>query len=1429
MDDAETPDEAQAIYDKIQGEDLAKGILARGPYSPFLASIPAAMADPTVFIPVVGATTKLGNVARIAALGAGQALITEGVLQQTQLTRDMTDSAINVAASGFISGGLGLGVLSAKARYQKRRLQAERAKENAEDIQAAKEAEQTAPYDEDVAKSVWNETAAKNHNAPTWDEVKDTLPQDFKDNLSRSTPEEIETYFAKLNEKPNQDASTIIKDINEEINQGKARVRESAKADVDEATDAFNRTEAGERVPPTRAEVNEEEVIKDLQEEVNNEASAVMRGKDPVEENTPPIERSFNNIIDDDYYQANLSLELPASPTPTARTRQQNFADALESEELTLLGPYPGIAREVAQEIREKGASNLRNRNLNAEEEAILREALEIRSGVGQLSKAALDDERLKRWASDVERLDATLEQVQAGIEVNVKNLPSRVAAVMEASRAINHANRITYARGDNLAYAGTADDFKGGMMLPNGDIYVGKESKNFTRNLMHEVGHNLIFNNIFRKGEVDYLREVAKRDGWLDTFKVNNRWSDAYKGRPDKEALFEEEAIVEAFANWVVDPRPIKDNKVIELFQKLKSYLREFIANLNEGVLGNPKVRGGPKDFVLDKEAEKIFAQAYEGGRLPEGYPEGKLELDEVVEDVAIDDMRFERIEQTEADLNYEHLIKYRPADEAAPITETGEAAVETFEYKPSLAPEDTRLWRGRLGISEYVNKGYGTFKGAVGFLSSSQRASLSPFPAAREFNFRLNNVENQPLAGHAKGKTLGKGDVETRTLQEQNRFTAKHLVEKKKHYGSYRKRIKEAGDKPLSRVKFDYEVGRVLRTGRESDIPEVNTSANNSKSILDHWNKEMERVGLEVKPRYYPTNWNRRAIEENQQEFIDALMTNKGITTKEEAYEFLQRTLRENNGTRITSPYKTADDSPIEIDLNNEALDKFFEDDIDQIIDTYLRTVVPDVQLKDMFGTINPSKLFEKYIYEDMQKAIKLNPKDAAALSRKARSDIVNLSNQVDELRGLNALGQDSPYAGLARVERGLRQYSFSNLLGGVTVSSLPELARLTAMAGFNRAFGTYAKTFGGNLKALKASKDEAIKQGAVIDMINASHTKINLGDDNLAPGTTKAERALEWNAKKMGVVTGLTHYTDATKIAASAEINDFILNTALKVEKGEKLADLVNQRDIIRLARIGIDEDVLKKIATEKANFQNNNGLLLAGIETWKDAETAAVMRNAVVKEVLSTIITPRPSNRPAWANKALVGRSLYFLKAFLFASDSHILQSNLAYADGRTLAGATMSLGLGMIVTALKDLARDGEVKDRSTRAWLTEAVDRSGLLGSLFFTDTVQAGITGHSLQAITSGAGKVSRYQERGLEGLLGPIYGGISKQAMQLSSNIWDGYLTENDFTRFKRALPFQNHFALNYALNSLVDNIAESRNLPKNLREAQKIYGEE
>lgn len=1560
MEDAETPDEAQAIYDKIQEEQVAKGILGSGPLNPFAASLPAVLADPSIFIPVVGGATKLGTIGRIAITGAGQALLTEAIIQQNQLTRTMTDSAINVVASGLFSGAAGAAAIGIRARYVKKAEATKRAEEEAafrvreneeatiRQAEAAKQAEvdaaaarearaqekaraeavakaqeeqavEAARVEEQATQTIREEfdttvrqdrvseavgegqaqraqaeettrtqaeqaqqteaesaadlaeafedttlsQAARNYeavreefNLPAYNDVQAYLPDEVRAVFANSTPEELRRILSQ----PAQEGEDAFGVITRDSKERKAALEENLK----ETQENVARMERGEEPIPTKAEQAEQELVEELTEKVNNEQSSILRGKDPVEENTRPIERSLDSIIDDDYYKAGIPEEpgrliegLDTSPYQRLETAAEGTSfkiktgDArkgdvvvngaillktLGNESRSLMGDFvpfdEGLA--VGRRILANGADNFRRSDLSDRDIQIIEEALEgstFSKDIRSQTVIRAQNERLERWARDVEKLNQAFNkfELRDTPDFNLSDLPSRTAAILDASRIINNANTIR-----------VDPSIQGGQMLPNGDIYIGKESRDFLKNLMHEVGHNLIYRGVLSDSEVAYLRQAAKDNGWLETFKVNNRWSDLYKDRPDKQALFEEEAIVEAFANWVADPRPVADSKVQQIFQKLREYLTSFIDMLNEGVLGNTHKGKAPKDFVIDEESERLFSEAYYGERTVRDYPEGIRTADDIVANVRNDPSRLDRLYPTDADLDYEHFIKYRPPEEAAPQpvsvarSAQGKVAEETTpevpEYEPSLDPADTRLWRGRLGIGEHINRGFSAFKGSVGFLSSSQRAIGSPFPTVREFNFRLNNVENLPLAGFAKGKTLGgKSDVEGRIQQATNQWQTKQLIDKKKVYSSYRERVKAEGGKPLDKTKFDYEVGRAFRTGQSSSIPEVNQSVRDTEALIGEINKRMVDVGLEVKPDYKPISWNTRAIDENQNKVLEIIEKNvPGIESRAQAAKVLQKSLRENNGTRTAEPYRVKTEEG-EYDLNIEELDEFFEDDINHVIYTYLRTALPDIELKGMFGTTNPNKLIERYVLEDLNKAIELNPNQSGKLVRRARDDIRNLQNQVDEMRGLNALGYNSPYAGLARIERGLRQYAFSNLLGGVAVSSLPELSRLVTTAGFKRAFGSYIGTFGKGLQTLKATKDEAVKQGAVADMITAQHVKINLGDDNLTPGTTKAEKILEWNARKMGVFTGLTHLTDGQKIAASAEINDFILRSALRVEQGEKLADIVNQRDLIRLARIGIDEETLRKIAKEKNNFQNNNGKLLAGIETWEDAELAMVMKNAVVKEVSSTVITPRPSNRPAWANKAVLGRSLYFLKSFFMASDSHIVQANLTYADGRTLTGATMALGLGMIVTAMKDLAAHGEVKERSVGEWIVNGIDRSGLTGSLFLSDTIQASVTGHSLQALASGGRVSSRYQDRGFEAALGPIVHGIPDKIMSLGSSIWDGYQTKQDYVRLKRTLPWQNHPAFNYILNKVVDSYAERYNLPENYREAIRQESQE
>lgn len=103
------------IRSSIEWEAEQRSIIERGPTSASIAGgILGGVADPLLFIPVVGALSKASAVGRAAlvvgANAAGGTLAQEAILQSTQELRTAEESALNVLGAAALGGILGAGV-----------------------------------------------------------------------------------------------------------------------------------------------------------------------------------------------------------------------------------------------------------------------------------------------------------------------------------------------------------------------------------------------------------------------------------------------------------------------------------------------------------------------------------------------------------------------------------------------------------------------------------------------------------------------------------------------------------------------------------------------------------------------------------------------------------------------------------------------------------------------------------------------------------------------------------------------------------------------------------------------------------------------------------------------------------------------------------------------------------------------------------------------------------------------------------------------------------------------------------------------------------------------------------------------------------------------------------------------------------------------
>ena len=101
--------------------------------------------------------------------------------------------------------------------------------------------------------------------------------------------------------------------------------------------------------------------------------------------------------------------------------------------------------------------------------------------------------------------------------------------------------------------------------------IWLSTQSKNPKQTLGHEGIHALKDMELFTKSEWNLLEKAAKDEGWLEKYKIRER----YEGL--SEAQMAEEAAAEAYGDYFANPKAIKNKGVQNLFERIKKFLQSI------------------------------------------------------------------------------------------------------------------------------------------------------------------------------------------------------------------------------------------------------------------------------------------------------------------------------------------------------------------------------------------------------------------------------------------------------------------------------------------------------------------------------------------------------------------------------------------------------------------------------------------------------------------------------------------------------------------------------------------------------------------------------------------------------------------------------------------------------------------------------------
>lgn len=660
---------------------------------------------------------------------------------------------------------------------------------------------------------------------------------------------------------------------------------------------------------------------------------------------------------------------------------------------------------------------------------------------------------------------------------------------------------------------------------------------------------------------------------------------------------------------------------------------------------------------------------------------------------------------------------------------------------------------------------------------------------------------------------------------------------------YKGYKKANK---GKTLTKRDFRIEIGKAMRRGDQHQIPEVAEAAKNIRTkTFDALKDEaiaqkLLPEGIEVSTaqsyltRIYNFDritarrdeWNQvldtwiGGIKGKAQRRVDELTAQgkkvpPGVKAEAGLTDIELRVTRDEITDNIlgTSSGRTSYDvvqlerGPLKervFNIPDERIEDFLESDIDIVMRQYVKTMAPDVELNRAFGDVTLKSNLEEInnAYAKKINAAKTE-KERVKLQKRQEADVRDIAAMRDRLRGTYKTPAD-PNAFFVRAGRSLRDFNFMRMLGGMTISALPDAARLIAVNGLKPVAKGVAQ-LATSPKRFNMTRAEAKKAAVGLDMVlNSRASSLAELTDAYQRGSA-FERGTRAASDTFSKLTLMSHWNSAMKQFSGVVTSDRILTESAKWAAGT-----ISKTSIKRMAASGIDEAMAKRIAGQFTKHGDDGTLKLAQGDKWDDIAAMDTFRSAVLKEVDRTIVTPGAGEKPLWTSSE-TGKMIFQFKTFAAAAHHKVLLADLQYRDASALNGFLISVGIGGLVYGLKQTMAGRDISDNPNQI-IVESMDKSGAFGYFWDANNMSAKLTNGEISVNKlAGADPVSRYASRNIIGaLLGPSIGTV-EDIRQVAGNISTGDFSDKDIRRVRKMLPGQNIFYMRQLLNSIEEEIAQ------------------
>lgn len=513
-----------------------------------------------------------------------------------------------------------------------------------------------------------------------------------------------------------------------------------------------------------------------------------------------------------------------------------------------------------------------------------------------------------------------------------------------------------------------------------------------------------------------------------------------------------------------------------------------------------------------------------------------------------------------------------------------------------------------------------------------------------------------------------------------------------------------------------------------------------------------------------------------------------------------------------------------------NKTEIVNFIMVDPDRIVKRYLMNVVPDLELKKMFGSIDLKKEIEgvQADYKEMVDKAKAEGNDGRVtfLQKEEKAVLKNLLSIRDRIRNRDKVSSD-PNGLFTRMTNSMLKLNMVTYLGNMLISSVPDAAKPVFRHGFKeyeKALHAYAKLPDSWIK----NKNWLKKIGAGFDMVTGSRFNeySELFDDSSA--LSLPERFINYLSDNYGIATVQDPWNSTWKQITGLMLSDELLNAAEKVgknfESGKWKVEIdpvsklekfkgdfgIETRDVHTFAQMGLSVKDLKDVWGEflKKGDSENPDLKLAVSHEWENQKLAHRFNSAILKEIDNIITQPGVADRPLFASTQL-GRVFFQFRSFNYATMNRTIIPMMQTYDenmGRTFGAMLGAVFLGAIAVQAKELVRGRELISNPAEL-MKESIDNAGITGLLFdgFNLVNQA-----SDGAIGIGT---TRYRNKSLiDQVLGPSASTlnrgfqVAKAATGLPFKVVTGsddWVSRNDINAAFRMIPYSTLFYWRWAFN--------------------------